>query len=196
MRRPADAGQAQSAGGRPAGAGPAGAAAAAATVAAATAAAAGRSGPEDRPLAPRRPRRAGIEQLPRRRGEGRRCACNTGNGSAGPSGASTRAAAAAVAGTGSRRTGRVQHGEGGDPPTAPAEAEAGAPWGRSDVADVAGIVDGLMLLLLLLLVMERRPRRRGQKGHRRRSVRWLLLLLLLWLVIPGHGSQLLIISEL
>jgi hypothetical protein len=47
------------------------------------------------------------------------------------------------------------------------------------------------VLLVLLLVMERRPRRRGQKGHRRRAVRRLLLL---WLVIPGHGSQLLTIE--
>jgi len=96
----------------------------------------------------RRSGRTGIEQLPRSRGEGRRGA---GDGSAGP----TTTSAMAGTTTGSRRSGRVEHSEGGYPPTATAEAQTGAASrGCSDFADVFG--DGLLLLLLLLLLLMER----------------------------------------
>ena len=176
VRRPADAGQPQRARRRPAR--PAGTSAATANQGA---------GPEDCPMTPRRPWRTSIEQLPRRRSERRRGAGDGSDGSAGPTATATATATASAAATiGStrttaamaRRTGGVEHSQRGYPPTASAEAQAGATSrGCSNVADVVG---------------KGGSRRRGQERDRRGTVRWLLslplCLLLLLLIIPGHGG--------
>lgn len=135
VRRPADAGQPQRACRRSASA-----AEASTTNTGPTAAGQG-TGPEDRPMTPHRSRRATVEQLPRRRRERRRGA---GDGGAGPT------AAGAGTAPGPYRTGRVEHGEGGYPPTAAAEAQTGATSrGCSNVADV--VLDSGLLLLLPIM---------------------------------------------
>ena len=107
-------------------------------------------------MTPRRSRRAAVEQLPRRRSERRRGAGDGGAGAtAAAAGAVVSAGTATATAAGSCRTGGVEHGEGGYPPTAAAEAQTGAAsWGCSNGADV--VLDrGLLLLLLLLLpIME------------------------------------------